>query len=232
MKQAIALRHVAFEDAGSFAEVLRERGYALSYLEAGVADLAGLDPLAAELLLVLGGPVGAYEESFYPFIGDEIRLLEKRLAADRPTVGICLGAQLMARALGARVYPGHGKELGWSPLILTPAGETSPARHLAPERTSMLHWHGDTFDLPDGATLLASTGRYAQQIFSWGKGALAFQCHPEAQTAHLERWYIGHACELGGAGIDIPALRAESRRLGPTLELQGQACFAEWLAGV
>ena len=159
-------------------------------------------------------------------------MLERRLAADLPTLGICLGAQLMARALGARVYPGPGKEIGWSPLTLTEAGHASPLVHLAGDKTSMLHWHGDTFDLPEGATLLASTDLCRHQAFSWGRAALGFQCHPEAQAAALERWLIGNACEIAGAGLSVPRLREDATRFGPTLETQGTKCFADWLEAV
>lgn len=230
MKTALAIRHVAFEDLGSFAPVLAARGFRLCYLEAGVDDLARLDSLAPELLIVLGGPIGAYEEGSYPFVLDELRLLERRFAADRPTLGICLGAQLMARALGARVYPGSVKEIGWKPLSLTGEGHASSLRHLDPDRTSMLHWHGDTFDLPAEATLLASTDVCRHQAYARGHGALAFQCHPEARTVDLERWFIGHACEIAAAGLSVPHLREDSTRFGPLLETQGALCLAEWLA--
>lgn len=229
MKTAVAIRHVAFEDLGSFAAVLQERGYRLRYVEAGGEELDRIDPLAPDLLIILGGPIGACEEHAYPFILDELHLLERRLAADHPTLGLCLGSQLMARALGARVYPGPVKEIGWHPLHLTEAGRHSPLRHLSADHTLLLHWHGDTFDLPAGATLLASTETYPHQAFSWGKQALAFQCHPEAQVAQLEQWYIGHACELSQNSIQIPQLRAASQQHGPCLERQGGLCFAEWL---
>lgn len=229
MPVAVAIRHVCFEDLGSFAGVLAARGFELRYLEAGVDDLASFDPLAPDLLVVLGGPIGAYEEDIYPFLTDELILLKRRLAADRPTLGLCLGAQLMARALGARVYPGPAKEIGWIPLTLTEAGRASPVAHLDGAQTSMLHWHGDTFDLPEGATLLASTGICRHQAFSWGRAALAFQCHPEAAAATMERWFIGHANELAGAKIPVPQLRADTARLGAALEAQGTRCFAEWL---
>ncbi len=232
MKSAVAIRHVGFEDLGTFAAVLSGRRIRQSYLDAGIDDLARLDPCAPDLLVVLGGPIGAYEEANYPFVRDEIRMLERRLAADLPTLGICLGAQMMARALGARVYPGPAKEIGWKPLLLTDEGRNSPLAHLNGDRTSMLHWHGDTFDLPAGATLLASTDLCRQQAYSWGRRALAFQCHPEARTGELERWLIGHACEIAAAGISVPGLREATARLGPVLENQGAKCFSEWLVKI
>ena len=232
MASAVAIRHIGFEDMGTFAAVLSERGTDLRYLDAGIDDLAKFDPCAPDMLVVLGGPIGAYEEESYPFVLDEIRLLERRLSADLPTLGICLGAQMMARALGARVYPGPVKEIGWSPLTLTEAGRTSPLAYLDGKKTSMLHWHGDTFDLPAGATLLASTDLCRHQAYSWGRGALAFQCHPEARTAELERWFIGHACEIAAAGLSVPRLRADTARFGPVLETQGAKCFSDWLTRV
>ena len=112
MKTVLAIRHVAFEDLGGFEAPLKEAGYAIRYADMGVEDVASLP--SPDLLAVLGGPIGAYEDDLYPFLQDEIALITARLAAGRPILGICLGAQLMARALGARVYPGRAKEIGWN----------------------------------------------------------------------------------------------------------------------
>ncbi len=118
-KRAVAVRHVAFEDLGYLEAVLCARGYGVQYMDAGTDDLAGLEGQPPDLLVVLGGPIGAYEDETYPFIRDELKVLEARLVRDLPTLGICLGSQLMARALGARVYPGPRKEIGWAPVTLT-----------------------------------------------------------------------------------------------------------------
>ena len=161
------IRHVAFKDLGVLAELFDARGWGVSYIEAPVADWGAVDLLAPDLLVVLGGPIGAHEDDLYPFLKHEVAGLQQRLAADKPTLGICLGAQLIAGALGARVYPNREKEIGWSPLILSAAGYKSPVRHVGPEETFMFHWHGDTFDLPKDATLLAGTGVCFHQCFSW-----------------------------------------------------------------
>jgi GMP synthase (glutamine-hydrolysing) len=137
---------------------------------------------------------------------------------------------MMARALGARVYPGGRKEIGWGPLALTEAGRASCLRLLAPEATAVLHWHGDTFDLPAGATLLASTDLYERQAFAWGRHALALQFHCEVTGKALERWFIGHACEIAGtAGVTVPDLRRDTARWGPLLEAHGPKTFDAWL---
>jgi GMP synthase (glutamine-hydrolysing) len=217
--------HVAFEDLGSFSHVLKEKGCVLETLQAGVDGLGS--PLDPDLLVVLGGPIGVYEEDRYPFLRHEIGFIRKRLEAGRPTLGVCLGAQLMAAALGAAVYPGPAKEIGWKKLTLTDAGKQSC---LAPlEDVAVLHWHGDTFDLPEGAELLASTDICKHQAFSLGNFGLALQFHPEAKARDMERWLIGHTCELGAAGIDIPALRADSAAKAPVLEQAGAEVLRRWL---
>ena len=226
-KTALVVRHVAFEDLGHFAPVLADAGYDVRYCDIGLNELNAAGFVAADLVIVLGGPIGVYEEDKYPFLSQEIELIRARLAAKRPTLGICLGAQLMARALGARVYPGPAKEIGFSPLTLTDAGRASCLSVF--EGKPVLHWHGDTFDLPVGATLLASTEICTQQAFSFGRNAIGFQFHPEAGAAGFERWLIGHTSELAAAGKSIPALRADYERLAPLLAEPAQSCLRQWL---
>jgi GMP synthase (glutamine-hydrolysing) len=227
MKQAVAIRHVSFEDLGSFEPVLAANGFEIRYVDCGIDKIAAIDQADLDLLIVLGGPIGAYEDDLFPFIKEEIRLLELRLAARRPTLGVCLGAQLIARTLGARVYPGPHKEIGWSPLALTAAGRKSPLRHLT---SPVLHWHGDTFDLPREAALLASTEKCANQAFSWGDNVLALQFHPEAVARNIEQWFIGHACEIAATeGVSVPVLRQETHQFAAGLELQAGQCLADWL---
>ena len=225
-KTLLAIRHVAFEDLGGFEEPLVEAGYAIRYADMGVDDVVGFgDP---DLLVVLGGPIGVYEDDLYPWLKDEIATIAARLKARKPTLGICLGAQLMARALGAGVYPGPAKEIGWKRLNLAQGGEGL----LAPLADHpVLHWHGDTFDLPDGAVLLASTDICRNQAFAFGRYGLAFQFHPEAHGRGFERWLIGHACEIAAApGVTVTGLREDTARLAPAALANGQQVLRNWLA--
>jgi GMP synthase (glutamine-hydrolysing) len=223
-KTLLAFRHVAFEDLGAFEAPLARAGYRIRYLEMGVDALAGV--AQPDLLAILGGPIGATEDDLYPFLKDESDFIAARLGAGRPTLGICLGAQLMARALGARVYPGRAKEIGWLPLTLA-----SDAGLLAPlEGQPVLHWHGDTFDLPPGAVRLASTPDCDNQAFSYGRNALAFQFHPEAQPPGFERWLIGHAAEIAATkNVSVAGLRAGMSQHGAQAMKKGDAVLHAWL---
>src|SRR5262249_6418771 len=116
---ALALRHVHFEDCGTLTEVLSARGFDIRYMDVGRDELRSLDVTSADLVIGLGGPVSVYEAHHYPWITDELNCLERRLREGRPTLGICLGAQMLAHVLGARVFAGPVKELGWKPLHLT-----------------------------------------------------------------------------------------------------------------
>ena len=224
MKTAVAIRHIAFEDVGALKPALDEAGYGLTYLEGGVDDLAPAE--TADLLIVLGAPIGVYEVEAYPFLVPELDLIRRRLAADRPTLGLCLGAQLMAQALGARVYPGLAKEIGWTRLSLV-AEELRELKGVA-----VLHWHGDTFDLPAGAKRLASTALTPNQAFSVGRNILALQFHAEAEARMFERWLIGHACEIGLAGLSPITLRADARTCAAGLEAAGLALFRRWIGNL
>ena len=231
MKTAAAIRHVHFEDLGAFESVLTSSGYHIRYCEAGINDLRSPEVADCDLLVVLGGPIGAYEEEKYPFLTDEIAIIEKRLNFARPALGICLGAQLFARALGARVYPGPAKEIGWAPVTLTAEGKQSPMKFL--EGVPVLHWHGDTFDLPKGTELLASTAICQNQAFSYGQSVIAFQFHPEASAKNFERWLIGHAGEIGSVtGLSVTKLRSDTARFAPESAPLGQECLREWLKGL
>jgi GMP synthase (glutamine-hydrolysing) len=226
-KTCVAVRHVAFEDLGLLGPLVRARGYDIRYHDAGVDPFGSDSLLAADLVIVLGGPIGAYERDIYPFITDEIAAIAARLQADKPILGICLGAQMMAAALGARVAPGPAKEIGYASLTLTEAGRASVLRPLA--TSPVLHWHGDNCDLPVGCQKLASTSNCPVQAFARAPAQLALQFHLETEPARFEAWLVGHTVELDEAGIDPRILRDQARVLGPALRECGSKVLAAWL---
>jgi GMP synthase (glutamine-hydrolysing) len=226
-KNCLAVRHVAFEDLGLLGPLLSTRGYDVRYHDAGIERLEVGTLIAPDLVIVLGGPIGVYECETYPFVVDEIAAVAVRLHASKPILGICLGAQMMAAALGAEVAPGPVKEIGYAALTLTAAGRSSV---LAPLGASpVLHWHGDNCELPGGCECLASTRYCPVQAFSRAPTQLALQFHLETDPARLEAWLVGHAVELGKAGIDPRKLRDEARRLGPALQEVGSKVLSAWL---
>jgi GMP synthase (glutamine-hydrolysing) len=227
VKTCLAVRHVAFEDLGLLGPLVAARGYDVRYHDAGVQPFDPETLLAPDLVIVLGGPIGVYERDAYPFIADEMAAIAARLAAGKPMLGICLGAQMMAAALGAEVAPGPAKEIGWAPLALTAAGQKSVLGSL--HDNAVLHWHGDNCELPDGCTLLASTRHCPVQAFLRAPTQLALQFHLETEPANFESWLVGHTVELGKAGLDPRELRKQARILGPATRELGQKVLAAWI---
>jgi GMP synthase (glutamine-hydrolysing) len=210
--------------------ILEQRGFEITYIDVGAEELESARVGEADLLVVLGGPIGVYETEFYPFLINEIDLISHRVASARPTLGICLGAQLMAKSLGSEVKPGPEKELGWAPIDLTEAGRASPLRHLI--GVHVLHWHGDNFDLPPACENLASTIHCPFQAFRKGPNLLGIQFHIEADPQRIEAWLIGHAVELNKTKIDPRLLRRDTALYGPKLRQIGTNILNEWLDSV
>jgi len=228
--EVLAIRHVGFEDLGLLEPLLTDRGYQIRYLEAGVEPITVEAVLRPQLLIVLGGPIGVYETDSYPFLVDERNAVAARLSAGKATLGVCLGAQLIAAALGAEVRPTGGKEIGYGPLTLTAEGRQSVLGPL--DGVPVLHWHGDEFANPEVADRLAETPGFPNQAFSVGSTVLGLQFHIEADSTRLEQWLIGHANELAAAGVDPRRLRADAARYGPQLATVASGVVREWLDGM
>jgi GMP synthase (glutamine-hydrolysing) len=227
IKTCLAVRHVAFEDLGLLGPLVSSRGFGVRYHDAGVQPIDAATLLAPDLLIVLGGPIGVYETDAYPFVVDEIAAIKARLDAGKPMLGICLGAQMMAAALGARVAPGPAKEIGWAPLQLTAEGGQSPLAPLGD--VPVLHWHGDNCELPAGCTKLASTQHCPVQAFMAAPAQLGLQFHLEVEPARFETWLVGHTVELAKAGIDPRTLRDQARACGAATREAGRKVFSAWL---
>jgi GMP synthase (glutamine-hydrolysing) len=233
-RRTLVLNHVAFEDLGSLDKPLRERGFDIESVDVATARFPLPQAESCDLLVLLGGPIGVYDQQDYPFLKDELACIGQRLQAHKPILGICLGAQLMAAALGSRVYPGQqGAEIGWSPIQAAADTDTPDwfAPLLAPG-VSVFHWHGDTFDLPPHALPLAKSALYASQAFAIGNFALGLQFHPEVTATGLERWYVGHACELHHAGLAAASLRSAACQHAAALEAASARFWNLWLDSV
>lgn len=231
MMNVVAFRHAAADGLGSLEGAIEKAGGRYAYIDTYRGMHDGFDGCAPDLLIVLGGAPGVYQRQVYDFMQAEIDILKMRIERDLPCLGICLGAQMMAHALGADVYPGAaGQEKGWSPLTLTEAGKTSPVRHLEGGLTQMLHWHGDTFDLPDGAELLASSSMYKHQAFRYGKKMVGLQCHAEITPRQMQDWYVGSASAVARGKLDLEQLRRDTDRYAPTLMRQNEQFFTDYLA--
>ncbi len=202
--RAVVFQHEAHEGPGLLGPALEAEGFRCSprfrEVHPGDGD--------AELVVVLGGPMGVYQAAEHPFLQAELDVLRRRLRQDLPCIGICLGAQLMAHAAGARVFPGaNGFELGVSPVTWIADGAADEVQRGLPERWPVAHWHQDTFDPVPGAVLLASTPQYRQQAFRIGR-SYGFQFHPELDAPTFARWVTEAAGDVARAGVDPSALLA------------------------
>ncbi|MBI5847746.1 MAG: glutamine amidotransferase [Nitrospirae bacterium] len=152
-----------------------------------------------DTLLMLGGPMSVNDEAEYPYLTQEMKLAEQFMKDGKKVFGVCLGAQLMAKALGARVYPGREKEIGWYDIELKDAGTQDPLMaYLAPDSSSckVFHWHGETFDIPQGAERLAASDLYPNQAFRYGNNAYAFQFHIEVSRQMISDWLKNEPVDL------------------------------------
>jgi len=186
------LQHFDFEGPAAIAEWALERGYALNgtHLNRGevLPDLEGFD-----LLVVMGGPMSVNDEREYPWLVAEKELVRQAIRAGKGVFGVCLGAQMIASALGERVYRGAEKEIGWFPVErVTEAGIGA----MLPEEFTPLHWHGETFDLPAGAVRLAQTGAVPNQAFQLGERVVGLQFHLEATVESVRAMLDNAADEI------------------------------------
>ena len=228
---ALVLRHADEIHLGNLEQVLLEHGYTVRYVDTlGANGVRGIDPAEADLLVVLGGEMGAYESDRFPVLADEIALLTDRLQARRPVFGVCLGAQLMASALGSTVYRGPSNEIGYRLVEPTEAGQDGPLRHVA--GIPMMQWHSDTFDLPAGTTRLAGSAAYGNEAFAIDDWALAVQFHPEVTAEMHEAWLTSSEAEVRAEGLDPDTLRQERARHSDAMQHASRALFSEWLSAL
>ncbi|RTL12724.1 MAG: glutamine amidotransferase [Neisseriaceae bacterium] len=225
-KKVQIIRHVLFEDLGSFANALQNLGYQIEYLDSGVDKIP--DRCNADWLIVLGGPIGVNDVLDFPYLTAEINLIKQYIKANKAVLGICLGSQLLAASLGAEVEKNSQVELGWSQLTLCNLEMNDCFQHLA--KIEVLHWHGDTFKLPANAILKASTPICTNQAFTIGNKIMGLQFHPEVTTHGMERWLIGNAAEINQLEhTSISKLREENNLYGRNLEQAAERFLTHWI---
>jgi GMP synthase (glutamine-hydrolysing) len=229
-KTALIIRHVPYEGVAGYRAPIEAAGYHVDRIDVADPGFSALDLAAPDLLIMMGGPMGVYEHDLYPWIPCQLGRLARRLAANRPTLGVCFGAQMMAGALGAEVFAGPDCEVGFHPVTLHARALAGPLRHIA--EVPVLHWHGDTFTLPQDVELLASSPLYPHQAFRRGNHILALQFHAEmGLDPRFEAWIEGGQEAIARAGVSEARLRADHQALGPGAVAAGQRMIAEWLEG-
>lgn len=203
--RALVIQHVAVEGPGRIATALRAAGFAIDTVRIDHSVPVPRSIAGYSALIVMGGPMGVYDVTFCPHLNDERALIESAFEHDVPTLGICLGSQLIAAALGARVVPSGRKEIGFYPVELSPTAQDDPLFTGLPRTFTPLHWHGDVFDLPVGATHLARSAMTAHQAFRYGQ-AWAILFHLEADQAAVQGMTAALADEVAEARLDPQTL--------------------------
>jgi GMP synthase (glutamine-hydrolysing) len=232
MRDVLVLQHIACEPPGEFEDVLRERGARIHRVELDEGE-----PLPGgrsfDAIVAMGGPMSANDDAELPWLTAEKALIRDAVQDGVPYWGACLGVQLLAASLGARVYAGDAPEVGVLPVTLTPEARGDPVFRGLPERFATLQWHGDTFDLPDGAVRLASSPAYPNQAFRYGTRAYGVQFHVEVSEPMAAEWarvpaYSEYADRvLGPGGTD--RLMADFRAEQVTMRSHARAMFEAWV---
>jgi GMP synthase-like glutamine amidotransferase len=207
MATCLVVQHAPAESAWMAGDALCRAGVTLDVRRTFAGDEIPADTSGADGLVVMGGPMSAASDDGFATRGAELALVTDALALGVPTLAICLGAQLLALAAGGRVHPGEsGPEIGWAPVELTPDSGSDPLFSGWPDRLDVLHWHGDTFSLPSGATRLATNDRYANQAFRVGRAAWGMQFHIEVTDRAVEGFLSAFSSDLDpGQGESIRA---------------------------
>lgn len=226
-----ALYHAPTETLGLIKTCLDKRGKGVA--EHHLYEGSRVPPFTHEFeaLIVMGGPMNVNETHRYSFLDTEVELIKQATLAGRPVLGICLGAQLIAKALGARVFPNSVREVGWHPIELLPAAHSDRLFSEVPQTLNVLHWHGDTFDLPPGAVHLARSNRCVHQAFRWGPLTWGLQFHLEVNPQMIDAWVqdeeaVSYIC---GAGEDPQAIIEKTSIMFSTLKPMAEQIFSSFL---
>ncbi len=228
MPKVLVVQHTPLEALGTIADALETGGHAWQYVRVYEGGAVPAELGAACGLIVLGGPMGVYEQEKYPFLREEMRLIEAALRAGMPILGVCLGAQLLAAVLGAKVDRAEQLEVGWHEVRLS--ADAGADRLFAGLGSSLVafHWHQDYFELPQGAIALASSALTPYQAFRYGEVAYGFQFHLEVTREVIEGMLKSGAKSLAKVGLTAHDILASTDRYLPTLEKLAETVFGRW----
>lgn len=230
--EVTVLQHVECETIGSIAELLHAKDLSVRIIRLFDDQPAPSTLDSSSGLIVMGGPMGVYDQERFPYLTDERRLIEATVRANKPVLGICLGSQLLAAALGAAVKPSGTQEIGWHAVTLASAAKNDPLWSEIPTTFMALHWHGDVFELPAGAELLASSAMTPHQAFRYGKNAYGLLFHLEVTADSIERMADSFPDDLKKVGLTRTSLIEQSQRHLPGLRSIGEKVFGRWVAEV
>lgn len=209
MLRVTCFQHIDCEGPGSLLEILKTKEVRVDTFKPLQGE--AIPTHLGDGLIVLGGPMGVYEEKHFPWMTMELNAIRKCLDSSLPVLGICLGSQMLAHAAGGRVYKGPAQEVGWYPITLSERGHLDPLLLGLPQQFNAFHWHGDTFTLPTQASLLAGSAAYPHQVYRMGTNAYGFQCHLEVTEEMVKSWEQAYAKELRPQGGPIPPESIEDR---------------------
>ncbi len=228
MAKIVVLQHHPAETLGTVADALEAAALAWQYIRVHDGNSVPQEIKGAGGLIVMGGPQTVYQLDRYPYLRDEIRLIENALKENKPILGVCLGSQLLAAALGAKVYRGVGREIGWYPVRLADSAKDDRLMRGLPAEFTAAHWHSDVFDLPSGAVALASSEKTPLQGYRYGDRAYGLLFHAEMTEEILGALVAEFGDGLKRVGLDGDALLAAAPHYLPQLNVIGQTIFDRW----
>jgi GMP synthase (glutamine-hydrolysing) len=232
MENVLVFQNDPNHGPGLFADVLEQSKISFRTVHLFHDEIPTEDWSEIKALVILGGSLDMEEER-YPFLRWEKTIIRTALKTGIPMLGISLGAELIAAAAGAEVYRGHIKEIGWLPVSITAEGQVDSIIGYLPEKPIVFQWHTHGFELPKGATKLASSLDYDTQAFKIGKNAYALQFHLEITPTMIDRWLDDHSKELAGIPyISAPKIRADTRSYARTLKYYGEKFFSHFIRRV
>ena len=233
MEEVLVFQHDPFEDLGFFAEVLEKQGADYRVLRLFHGEMPAENWEHIRALIILGGPMSVDEEEKFSFLRWEKRIIRAAIDEAVPILGVCLGAQLIAATLGTPVFHGAVKEIGWSPISITPHGQVDSLLGYLQESATVFQWHGDGFELPTGAIRLASSVNYQNQAFRVGKSIYGLQFHLEVTPRMIERWIEERSKDLALTPYVLPEkILADTQSYAPALKYYGERFLTEFVRRV